>query len=141
MRASNPAASAAIHLIELYQRHLSPRKGYRCAYSVLHGGTGCSGYAKHAIAEHGIFNAYPLIMQRFSDCTDAAKHFRTDLDCGCAADALPGNCDLPDRQPCGNRSAGNLVSCLDVFSCSGSGDEKRKAKRKSSREEKKEGEA
>lgn len=28
-------------LIMLYQRHLSPRKGYRCAYSVLYQTQGC----------------------------------------------------------------------------------------------------
>lgn len=54
-----------------YQKYLSPRKGYRCAYSVVHGGTGCSGYVKHAIRDHGIWTAWPKIMQRFRDCKTA----------------------------------------------------------------------
>ncbi|WP_224815492.1 membrane protein insertion efficiency factor YidD [Hasllibacter sp. MH4015] len=59
-----------------YQRWISPRKGWRCAHSVLHGGTGCSGYAKHAIRDHGIWGAIPLIRQRFRDCRDASVTLR-----------------------------------------------------------------
>ncbi|MEL6585666.1 MAG: membrane protein insertion efficiency factor YidD [Pseudomonadota bacterium] len=54
-----------------YQRYLSPRKGFRCAYSVAHGGTGCSGYAKFAIRDHGFWCALPLIRQRFRACQAA----------------------------------------------------------------------
>ncbi|GIT92274.1 hypothetical protein JANAI62_27310 [Jannaschia pagri] len=61
-------ALAGIHL---YQRFLSPRKGYRCAHSVVHGGTGCSGYAKFAIRDHGFWQAVPLIRARFRDCAQA----------------------------------------------------------------------
>lgn len=58
-----------------YQRWLSPRKGYRCAYSVRHGGTGCSGFAKHAIRDHGFVSALPMIRTRFADCKAAALAF------------------------------------------------------------------
>ena len=58
-----------------YQRWISPRKDYRCAFSVRYGGTGCSGYAKLAIRDHGFFSAIPLIRQRFADCTHAAQAF------------------------------------------------------------------
>ncbi|WP_198672249.1 membrane protein insertion efficiency factor YidD [Pseudogemmobacter bohemicus] len=63
-------------LIGLYQRHLSPRKGYACAYRVLHGGTGCSGYAKEVIGTHGAIAAIPLIRTRFAGCRDAAVSLR-----------------------------------------------------------------
>jgi len=62
--------------IYLYQRWLSPRKGYRCAYSVLHGGTGCSGYAKAAIRERGLLAALPLVRARFRDCRVAFSEIR-----------------------------------------------------------------
>ncbi|WP_413785277.1 membrane protein insertion efficiency factor YidD [Cognatiyoonia sp. IB215446] len=64
---------AALGGIWIYQTYISPRKGFRCAYSVLHGGTGCSGYAKQAIQEHGAFGAIPHIRNRFRDCK--AAHF------------------------------------------------------------------
>lgn len=63
----------ALGLIGLYQRHLSPRKGFSCAHRVLHGGTGCSGYAKSAIAEHGAVAALPLIRARFAACKSAHR--------------------------------------------------------------------
>ena len=59
-----------------YQRYLSPRKGYACAYRIAHGGTGCSGYAKQAIADHGLLAAVPQIRARLSACRDAAKELR-----------------------------------------------------------------
>ena len=68
-------ARVALFGIYGYQRWLSPRKDYRCAYSVRHGGTGCSGCAKHAIRDHGFFTAIPLIKQRFADCKLAAQAF------------------------------------------------------------------
>lgn len=59
-----------------YQQFLSPRKGYRCAYSVLHGGTGCSGFAKHAIRDHGLWGAVPHMRERFRDCKEASRALR-----------------------------------------------------------------
>ncbi len=59
-----------------YQRYISPYKGFRCAHSVLHGGTGCSGFAKHAIIESGFWGAIPDIRQRFRDCRSASETLR-----------------------------------------------------------------
>ena len=67
---------AALLGIYFYQRWLSPRKGYRCAYSVLHGGTGCSGYAKAAIRERGLLAALPIVRARFRDCRAAFSEIR-----------------------------------------------------------------
>lgn len=62
------ASATALWLIAIYQRWISPRKGFRCAHSVLHGGPGCSGFAKQAIREHGLWQAVAHIRQRFRDC-------------------------------------------------------------------------
>lgn len=67
----SPLAATALSLIWVYQRYISPRKGFSCAHRVLHGGPGCSGYAKHAIQDHGLFAAVPLVRQRFRDCKTA----------------------------------------------------------------------
>lgn len=64
-------SQVALGGIWAYQRYLSPRKGFRCAHSVLHGGTGCSGFAKFAIRDHGIWRALPLIRARFAECGQA----------------------------------------------------------------------
>ncbi|MFK7754533.1 MAG: membrane protein insertion efficiency factor YidD [Sedimentitalea sp.] len=68
----------ALSGIGFYQTHLSPRKGYRCAYSVLHGGTGCSGYVKHAIRDHGLWSALRLCRARMAACKDAADELNKD---------------------------------------------------------------
>ena len=96
-----------------YQRHLSPRKGYACAHRIRHGGTGCSGFAKQAIAEQGLIRALPLIRLRFAACRDAAKELRDapargekkkdrwhDACHGCDC----SGCDLPTRG-CGKADA------------------------------------
>ncbi|WP_390913096.1 membrane protein insertion efficiency factor YidD [Pseudosulfitobacter sp. SM2401] len=64
--------AASLVLIRGYQTYLSPRKGYGCAYRLAHGGTGCSGYVKHRIAETGVIRAMPSIFQRFAACKRAA---------------------------------------------------------------------
>ena len=94
----------ALAAIGGYQRHLSPRKGYVCAHRIAHGGTGCSGFAKAAIAEQGLWQALPRIRMRFAACRDAAESLRKEprkrdkdrwYDCAC------GGCDLPIPRGCG----------------------------------------
>jgi uncharacterized protein len=96
----------ALAAIGGYQRHLSPRKGFACAYRVAHGGTGCSGYAKQAIGTHGLIRATPLIRTRFSDCRDAAKELQEAkaqrkkdkwYDNACVHGCDCSGCDLPLR--------------------------------------------
>ena len=65
------ASAAALGMITIYQRWVSPYKGYRCAHAVLHGGPGCSGFAKRAIRENGLWRAIALTRQRFRDCRAA----------------------------------------------------------------------
>ena len=65
--------SSAVGMITFYQRYISPHKGFRCAHRVHHGGQSCSAYAKTAVQNHGLGAAIPLIRQRFSDCSQAAR--------------------------------------------------------------------
>lgn len=62
-------------LITFYQKHISPYKGFRCAYASYHRGLSCSGRIKNIIAEQGVIDGWPLIKQQF-------------IDCGLACDAL-----------------------------------------------------
>ena len=104
----------ALSAISGYQRHLSPRKGFGCAYRISHGGTGCSGYAKAAIADFGLLRAIPMIRTRFADCRDAAEELREErrkrdkdkwYDCSCAS------CDLPTPRGCGKADATPDCDC------------------------------
>ncbi len=71
-------ARAALGSIWIYQTWISPYKGFRCAHSVLHGGSGCSGYAKSVIRNHGFFRAIPMVKQRFRACRVAYFTLRHD---------------------------------------------------------------
>ena len=52
-------------------------KGFRCAYAVLHGGPGCSGFAKQAIRKRGLWAALALIRQSFRNCRGALSTLNT----------------------------------------------------------------
>lgn len=90
-------------LIRLYQTRLSPRKGFRCAYSVVHGGPGCSGAVLEILETKGLIRGLPSIRSRFQQCSDAAeerkKRRRREngaAACGCdGLDAALSSCQGP----------------------------------------------
>lgn len=63
--------SLAIGGINFYQRHISPRKGYRCAYGVLHEQESCSQYAKQSVTTVGLWEAISLTFNRLHACRAA----------------------------------------------------------------------
>lgn len=69
--------SLSVKLIESYQKYISPKKGFSCAYRVLHVRESCSQYAKRQIREQGLINAMPLIRQRFQACKSASFALKT----------------------------------------------------------------
>ncbi|WP_424403187.1 membrane protein insertion efficiency factor YidD [Microcoleus sp.] len=58
----------AIQAIQMYQKHLSPHKGFSCAYSRLHGAESCSEYFRNKVRTYGLSKAIPLFEQRLRDC-------------------------------------------------------------------------
>ena len=68
MTATLSLSPLACRLIGLYQRYLSPRKGFRCAYGVLHGRDSCSRFASRAIEGHGLVGGARLTSRRFDKC-------------------------------------------------------------------------
>ncbi|MEM7472665.1 MAG: membrane protein insertion efficiency factor YidD [Pseudomonadota bacterium] len=79
-------SKTALGAIWVYQQYISPHKGFRCAYAVHHGGTGCSGYAKGAIKDHGLWRAIPFIRQRLRDCKTAYEEIKAS--CSCRSEPL-----------------------------------------------------
>jgi len=59
-------------LIGLYQRFISPYKGFHCAHAALHGGASCSGEVRALVLKYGVIGAWPLIRRRFAACDDAS---------------------------------------------------------------------
>jgi putative component of membrane protein insertase Oxa1/YidC/SpoIIIJ protein YidD len=64
--------SGALALIGVYQRHLSPRKGYVCALRAQSGGRSCSRYGARAIARAGVRAGAILLWRRMRACGAAA---------------------------------------------------------------------
>jgi len=63
--------AGAIGLIEVYQRRLSPLKGFTCAHLVLHGGVSCSQAVKLAIVEGGLSAGWRAVKARAASCRAA----------------------------------------------------------------------
>ena len=76
-RRANPIDAVCLALIGFYQRQISPRKGYRCAYARLNGG-GCSSFVRVAIEQNGLSAALPQIRARFGECKNAARILRAE---------------------------------------------------------------
>jgi putative component of membrane protein insertase Oxa1/YidC/SpoIIIJ protein YidD len=58
----------ACTIIDVYQRHISPRKGYTCAFRALHGRESCSSFGKRAIARMGLMGGLQALRRRFRRC-------------------------------------------------------------------------
>ena len=65
-----------IGAINLYQQHLSPLKGFRCAHSIYHDGISCSEFGKQIIQKYGYLKFGQLMPQRLLSCNDAMKELK-----------------------------------------------------------------
>lgn len=65
----------ALATIEFYQRHLSPHKGFSCAYRVHTGRASCSVLGHRAIRWHGLFTGLGLVRERLARCGEVYRRF------------------------------------------------------------------
>lgn len=83
--------------IRFYQRHLSPRKGFRCAYHQHTGRATCSQLGARAVRRFGAVSGLAVLRERLFRCGVAARRHRPARPRGPIAqrgDCDP-NCDLP----------------------------------------------
>ncbi|MFN4251393.1 membrane protein insertion efficiency factor YidD, partial [Deinococcus sp.] len=64
----------ALGSIDLYQRWLSPLKGFRCAHAALFGGESCSAAVRRLVSEQGLLGGRGDIAARFQTCRQAYGH-------------------------------------------------------------------
>ena len=67
---------AAAYLITLYQKFISPHKGFRCAASAYYGSASCSQTVKQIILQDGIVSGLARIRQQFNLCSVAARSIK-----------------------------------------------------------------
>lgn len=140
--------TVSLSLVGSYQRHLSPRKGFNCAYRMLHRDLSCSAYFAQQVQTQGIRRAIPALRSRFQACKAAhlilqanaeeerRKRQRWDWTNCCDGDVAcqsPGACyDADHPWHCGEDGCAPLDSCevgecavcggsevLDVAGCTG----------------------
>ena len=122
MQASRWPTHAALAMIGLYQRFISPHKGFRCAHAVQTGRRGCSALGARAIRRLGLWNGLGVLGCRLDACALSHEELQTarskprlhpqsglcDFDCG-GADCNPFDaCDVAE-------CACDAADCLDCF--------------------------
>jgi putative component of membrane protein insertase Oxa1/YidC/SpoIIIJ protein YidD len=95
--------------IRMYQRYVSPYKGYSCAYRIYKGGAGCSGYGYRVIERHGPRKGLALLHRRLNECGAQMRLHQPRMH------PQAGSCDLPDFD-CGGCDA-SCGDALDVADC------------------------
>lgn len=100
--------SAALLAITFYRRHLSPHKGFSCAYRVHTGCASCSALGLRAIRRYGVWKGIRVLLQRMERCGVAHRRYRWgplgqrgSVDC---------SCDLPDLH-CGGCDGDGCSAC------------------------------
>jgi len=64
-------ANGAVSAINWYQREISPKKGFCCAYHVLHGRDSCSNVVKKAFHNHGTIAGILSVFSQAKKCNSA----------------------------------------------------------------------
>jgi putative component of membrane protein insertase Oxa1/YidC/SpoIIIJ protein YidD len=107
-------------LVRLYQRFVSPYKGFRCAYRVHTGRASCSELGYRALRRHGVIGGLQVLRVRVGRCGVAHRRFalareaqrlgeRGDCDL---------SCDVPDLGDCGVAdTGGDGCAALSFRSC------------------------
>lgn len=115
-----PIARAALNLIDLYRRFVSPSKGFSCAHGAIHGGASCSLFADRVVRRVGFFGAIPLINRRLDRCAQtyhqSAARQVSDGDLRTLSDEK--NQDQPnknDTSPCPSTTGLECVGCCEVI--------------------------
>ncbi|MCF6236433.1 MAG: membrane protein insertion efficiency factor YidD [Gammaproteobacteria bacterium] len=62
--------------IKIYQKYLSPYKGYKCAYYMLHKTDSCSASVVNIIEKKGVFKGWSNIKNQFNLCALAYEKIK-----------------------------------------------------------------
>ncbi len=94
----------ALWAIRVYQRFLSPRKGFRCSYAAHTGHASCSALGYRAIRRFGVVDGIGVLNLRLHKCGVAHRRYRPSTTpalaaqagfCDCDCGPSPGECDWP----------------------------------------------
>ena len=124
----------ALFLIRFYQVHISPHKGFSCAYRACSGRAGCSQLGFRAIRRAGLWRGLGILRERMQLCGEAHRRLQQhlsrrdtlagqrgvcDVSCDVPGDLSCGHFDLPSCGHGGGCSMCDVLSCSDCGECSG----------------------
>ena len=125
VRSTTSMRRIALTAIRLYQRYVSPHKGFSCAYRRHTGRAGCSAFGYRAVRRYGVIRGALLVRSRtrlcgavHRDLVERRPERRMNAQrglCDLACD-VPG-CDLPNAANCDLPSGKSLSGALDFLSC------------------------
>lgn len=114
-----------------YQRYLSPRKGYCCAYAAYTGHASCSALGYRTIRRFGVVKGVVLLDRRLHKCGVANRRYRpaapmalgnqggfVDCDCGAPGCDSPG-CDMPGCGDVASNCPSVSDKCEGACDCAG----------------------
>ncbi|WP_208640086.1 membrane protein insertion efficiency factor YidD [Massilia violaceinigra] len=107
----------ALSAIGFYQRHLSPYKGFRCAYCAYTGNASCSHLGARAIRRFGLWDGLAILNGRLRKCGIAYRRYQPTVEQPAMARLLArpnqaGECDLPCDCDPSPLTAGKACDCL-----------------------------
>jgi len=100
-----------IYSIDLYQKYLSPYKGYCCAYKVYHDDVSCSQFTKNSIKELGFCQAMLIIKKRFKDCKISSEKIKEEKKECCESEGFK---KFDNGVGCVSNGC-NIASCFSIF--------------------------
>lgn len=109
----------ALFIIKLYQKYISPYKGFSCAYRLHTSRSSCSKLGYRAIRRYGLISGVNLLNQRTYLCSVAYRrfsHFSAKSLTKQRGDCDPGG-DLPCDGDCGFPEAKNIFEYCDISDC------------------------
>ncbi|MFI3137822.1 MAG: membrane protein insertion efficiency factor YidD [Methylococcaceae bacterium] len=95
----------AISSITVYQRFISPYKGFCCAYHYHSGRLSCSEFARHIVKRRGVFALWAAMPRQFSRCKAAYAQILPTLN----TDNQPSRRSQQRRN---NRSSNDYSDCI-----------------------------
>lgn len=115
--------------IRFYQRHISPYKGFCCAYRAHTGRASCSMLGYRAVRYHGAFRGLAVLRLRLAKCGVAYRRFSGDAlavkrpaaTFGRQAGFCDVPCDVPCDAPCDVGAcdvSGSDLACDILSNCS-----------------------
>ena len=61
-----------LKLISMYQKYISPKKGFSCAHRIYFSGSSCSQHCAEVIREFGVVSGLIKMNARFQECKTAS---------------------------------------------------------------------